>query len=49
MAYLKKLFSFNISFLNFGVPYRKKGMYPLLTTKYEPDMVKTHRDIEAGE
>jgi len=40
---------------NFGVPYwmylaagRGRGCAPLLTTKYEVDVVKTDRDIEVS-
>jgi len=58
MAHLKTIILFTYFFLNFGVIYRmyqaagwtaeEWGCVPLLTTKYEPDMVKTDRDIEVG-
>jgi len=32
----------------FAQPAEEGGCAPLLTTKYEPDVVKTDRDIEVG-
>jgi len=55
--YFAKLWS-HFRFFNFGVPYwitmaagsvsAEKGCIPLLTTKYEPDVVKTDRDSYVG-